>query len=70
MVAIQAPNGTSTQPGASRAAAIEPVGEAALDQLAGPAHRLAPDRPIAFADFRPSLTKTRNQRFPTSSTGS
>ena len=59
----------SAQPSASHAAAIEHVSEAALDQFAAPARRLAPDRPIAFVVSRPSSTRTRNQRFPTSSTG-
>src|ERR1700755_2782461 len=34
----------SAQPGAPHAAAIEDMGEGPLDQLAAPAHRLAPDR--------------------------
>ena len=33
----------SAQPGAAHAAAIEDMGEGALDQLAAPAHGLAPD---------------------------
>src|SRR5208337_1045948 len=46
----------SAQPGAAHAAAIEDMGEAALDQFAAPAHRLAPDprfqpRPIGVDCF-------------------
>ena len=33
----------SAQPGAAQAAAIEDMGEGALDQFAAPAHGLAPD---------------------------
>ena len=57
----------SAQPGAAHAAAIEDMSEGALDQLAAPAHGLAPDirsqpRAIGVDRFAPRLVATPTAR--------